>query len=84
MRNTMNKISEAYAYLWLRRGPVALSGQITGYRIPGPRPGEEFFLANFGAPLRNVWRVLVANGSRDSGWMGNYTSAEAALETHSV
>lgn len=65
---------------WLRDGPIAQNGQVTGYRVGGMPNGKSARIANFGAPNRNDWRILriYADNSQDD-WTGCYESAQEAL-----
>jgi hypothetical protein len=75
----MNYTLTLYADTWLRDGPVYAGGIVTGYRVVGMPAGEEARIANYGAPNRNDWRIMRISGDKQSGWTGNYESAEAAL-----
>lgn len=82
VRDGLSSTLNQFAYLWFRRGSVAFSGKITGYRIPGPAPCQEVLIANFGAPNRSDWRVLAVNGDDSTGWTGHYKRAETAWTAH--
>jgi hypothetical protein len=53
--------------------------QVTQYEIQGLPPGDRAWIANFGAPYRNNWRILRATDEVQSDWTGDYGSAEDAL-----
>jgi hypothetical protein len=53
--------------------------QITQYEVVGLPPGEQAWIANFGAPYRHNWKTLRATGEVQSDWTGDYRSAAEAL-----
>jgi hypothetical protein len=64
----------------LRDGPVFGSGQVTGYRVGGMPDGKTARIANFGAPTRNDWRIMLINADNThTDWTGHYESVEDAL-----
>lgn len=54
--------------------------QITQYEVRGLPVGEQAWIANFGAPHRQDWKLLRARNGAQSDWTGHFESAEAALE----
>ena len=62
-----------------RIGPVVGTGPITQYEVTGFPPGQEASIANFGSVHRDSWRIFRVKDSIDSGWMGDYNTAEDAL-----
>ncbi len=65
---------------WLRDGPLFASGQAVGYRVGGLPDGKTARIANFGAPARNDWRIMLINADNtQTGWTGNYETFEEAL-----
>jgi len=65
---------------WFRNGPVFASGEVIGYRVGGMPDGKTARIANFGAPVRDKWRIMRINGDNTQGdWTGDYESAEDAL-----
>jgi hypothetical protein len=63
----------------LRDGPIYDSGVTTGYKVGSLPPGHEAFIANFGAPNRDDWRLLQAKEGVQGNWTDSYKSAEEAL-----
>lgn len=53
--------------------------QVTQYEVHGLPPGEQAWIANFGAPYRHDWKLLRARNGVQSDWAGEYGSAEDAL-----
>jgi hypothetical protein len=49
------------------------------YEVQGLPPAERAWIANFGAPNRQNWRILRATEGVQSDWTGDYGSAEEAL-----
>jgi hypothetical protein len=66
---------------WLRDGPVFASGRVTGYRVGGMPDGRTARIANFGAPSRNDWRIMlrINSDNTQSSWTGHFESVEEAL-----
>jgi hypothetical protein len=65
---------------WVREGPIFGSGQVAGYRIGGLPSGQSARIANFGAPSRNDWRIMMitVNNGQDA-WSGHFESFQDAL-----
>jgi hypothetical protein len=61
------------------KGPNLQRDHATQYEVQGLPPGERAWIANFGAPNRQNWRVLRATEQVQSDWTGDYRSAEEAL-----
>ena len=53
--------------------------QVFQYEVVGLPPFEQAWIANFGSPYREEWRILRATKGAQSDWSGNYGSAETAL-----
>ena len=53
--------------------------QVTQYEVQGLPPGEQAWIANFGAPHRQDWRILRARNGVQTDWTGQFESADAAL-----
>jgi hypothetical protein len=52
-----------FAYMWARTGPIAMSGDITGYRPPDPKnPEREIYINDFGSAKRPSWRYMIYSG----------------------
>jgi hypothetical protein len=49
------------------------------YVVENLPPGEQAWIANFGAPYRQNWKILRATGNVQSDWRGDHQSAEEAL-----
>jgi hypothetical protein len=65
---------------WLRDNAVFASGQVTGYRVGGLPNGKTARIANFGAPVRNDWRIMQINDDNtQADWTGHYESIGDAL-----
>lgn len=76
----MNYTLTLHEDAWLRDGPVATSGEVTGYKVGGMPDGKSARIANYGAPNRNDWQILRINADNTQGeWTGHYESADAAL-----
>ncbi len=56
------------------------SNQVIGYRVGGMPDGTTARIANFGAPIRNDWRIMRINSDdTHTGWTGHYEDVEEAL-----
>jgi hypothetical protein len=65
---------------WFRNQLDLSSGRVTGYRVGGMPDGRIARIANFGAPNRDDWRVMIINADKTyTDWSGNYENAEDAL-----
>jgi hypothetical protein len=68
------------AIAWVGDRPdLSNRDHVTQYEVRGMPPGEQAWIANFGAPHREDWRVLRARNGAQSDWTGHYESAEAAM-----
>lgn len=64
---------------WIRSGPVYGTGRVYQYRVGGLPIHNEAFIANFGSPHRQCWKILQVNNGMSGGWQGEYASADDAL-----
>jgi hypothetical protein len=48
-----------YEYMWCGNTPSMSSREATGYRVPGPKAGQEIYMNNVGHPQRQDWEYLV-------------------------
>ena len=65
---------------WFRDRSFDANGQVIGYRVGGMPDGKTARIANFGAPVRNDWRIMRINvDNTQSDWTGHYGSVEDAL-----
>ena len=62
-----------------RRGSEMGTGPVTQYRVGGMPRGQEASIANFGSRHLDRWQILLVNGDVDTGWSGDYKSADDAL-----
>jgi hypothetical protein len=53
--------------------------EVYQYMVENLPPGEQAWIANFGAPYRQNWKILRATGDFQSDWRGDHESPEAAL-----
>jgi hypothetical protein len=70
-----------HAIAWVGDGPDATERtQVTQYEVRGGLPpGEQAWIANFGAPYRHDWQLLRARHGVQTDWTGHFESAESAL-----
>jgi hypothetical protein len=64
---------------WVRNGPVWGTGRVIEYRIEGPSPDDEAFVANFGSWNHDNWKVLRVKDGAGGDWTGAYGSADEAF-----
>jgi hypothetical protein len=64
---------------WVRNGLVWGTGRVIEYRIEGPSPDDEAFIANFGSRNHDSWKVLRVKDGADGDWTGDYGSADEAF-----
>lgn len=65
---------------WFRDQPAYAGSQVIGYRVGGMPNGQTARIANFGAPIRNDWRIMRINADNtQTDWTGHYESVEDAL-----
>jgi hypothetical protein len=65
---------------WFRERSGSTEDQVIGYRVGGMPDGRTARIANFGAPVRNEWRIVRINpDNTQSDWSGNYESLDEAL-----
>lgn len=65
---------------WFREGSGIEDRQVMGYRVGGMPDGRTARIANFGAPVRDDWRIMLINGDNtQTDWSGHYESADEAL-----
>ena len=65
---------------WFRNVAEYGSGQVIGYRVGGMPDGTTARIANFGAPIRNDWRIMRINtDNTQTDWTGHYENVEDAL-----
>jgi len=56
----VDAVLKSHEYMWLRKGPIARSGDVIGWGwMPGPRPNQQIWLNNFGLPDRPNLRAMV-------------------------
>ena len=53
--------------------------EVYQYVVENLPSGEQAWIANFGAPYRQNWKILRATGDVQSDWRGDHDSPEAAL-----
>ena len=54
--------------------------ELGGYRVGGMPDGTTARIANFGAPIRNDWRIMrIKYDNTHTGWSGHYENVEEAL-----
>jgi hypothetical protein len=63
----------------LREGFEDGNGQAYQYVVENLPPGQEAWIANFGSPYRDHWRILRVQDGIQSDWKGEYGSADEAL-----
>jgi hypothetical protein len=49
------------------------------YEVCNLPAGEQAWIANFGGPYQDHWRILRATDGEQTDWSGDYQSAEDAL-----
>jgi len=65
---------------WFRNVLDYASGQVMGYRVGGMPDGKTARIANFGAPIRDDWRIMqISVNNTQTDWTGHYGSVEDAL-----
>jgi hypothetical protein len=64
---------------WVRDGAEWGTGRVIEYRIQGPSPDEEAFIANFGSHLHERWMTLQVKDGVSGEWQGNHTTADEAF-----
>jgi hypothetical protein len=76
----LNAPLSLHGVAYVGEGPVlSKRDRVTQYEVRGLPPEELAWIANFGAPYRQDWRILRARNGVQGDWAGQYESAEAAL-----
>jgi len=66
---------------WFRDHANYEGHQAIGYRVGGMPDGKTARIANFGAPIRNDWRIMRINADNSqTDWTGHYETVEDALD----
>ena len=65
---------------WFRDALLPENEQVISYRVGGMPDGTTARIANFGAPVRNDWRIMrIISDNTQTGWTGHYENVEEAL-----
>jgi hypothetical protein len=55
------------------------TGRVIEYRVQGPSPADEAFIANFGSCYHDRWKILRVKDGANADWNGRYATADEAF-----